>query len=148
MSRSFPATQAGIAAASAFLDEVAEAAYGKAADGFPVSALPTLHVVLDEVAANVVMYSGAKDFEVRVRAIIGEDGTREAEIAVSDNGVPFDPLAHSDPDTTLPAADRPIGGLGIMMVRKMSDSISYKRDGDRNVLVVRCREKKSRPRAT
>jgi hypothetical protein len=47
-----------------------------------------------------------------------------------------DPLAHADPDTSLPADERPIGGLGIMMVRKMSNSMSYERVRNRNLLTV------------
>ena len=53
-----------------------------------------------------------------------------------DDGVPYDPLMHKDPDTSLPAEERPIGGLGIMMVRKMSDSMSYERNHDHNYLTV------------
>ena len=53
-----------------------------------------------------------------------------------DDGSPYDPLSHEDPDTALPAAERPIGGLGIMMVKKMTDSIKYERKHDRNFLTV------------
>ena len=53
-----------------------------------------------------------------------------------DDGVPYNPLAHADPDTTASAEDRPIGGLGIMIVKKLASSVSYRRVGSRNVLVV------------
>ena len=55
---------------------------------------------------------------------------------VSNDNIQADPLAHADPDTKLPAAERPIGGLGILMVKKMADSISYERARNRNFLTV------------
>ena len=53
-----------------------------------------------------------------------------------DDGKAYDPLTHTDPNTTLPASKRPIGGLGIMMVKKMSDSVTYERKDGRNCLTV------------
>ena len=53
-----------------------------------------------------------------------------------DDGDAYDPLAHADPDTTLPAAERPIGGLGIFMVKRMASSIAYRRSHGRNILSV------------
>ena len=58
------------------------------------------------------------------------------ELRFIDDGAPYDPLAHTDPDTTLSAEERPIGGLGIMMVKKIADAVTYSRDGDRNTLTV------------
>ena len=121
-SNSFPATREGLAAASAFLDEIL-------ADTDPGLA-PPLHVMLDEIVSNVVNYSGATVFEIDASIA----GTDSASLAIADNGKPYDPLAHDDPDTTLDAADRPIGGLGILIVKKMSDAIAYRREGNRNIL--------------
>ena len=57
-----------------------------------------------------------------------------ARLSVADDGAAFDPLARPDPDTTLDAAHRGIGGLGIFMAKKLSKTISYRRDGDENVV--------------
>ena len=57
-------------------------------------------------------------------------------LVFADDGAPYDPLAHADPDTKLPVAERPIGGLGILMVKNMADSISYERTRNRNFLTV------------
>jgi sigma-B regulation protein RsbU (phosphoserine phosphatase) len=122
VSRSFPATREGLAASSDFLDEIC-------ADANPALA-SSLHIMLDEIASNVVNYSGADSFEVNASVA----GGTTARLVVSDNGKPYDPLAHSDPDTTLSAKDRPIGGLGILIVKKMADAVFYRRDGNRNVL--------------
>ena len=78
-------------------------------------------------------HSGATGFDVEIARSAGGEGV---EIAFSDDGAPYDPLAHEDPDTSLPAEARPIGGLGIMMVRKMADSVRYERVNGRNRLVV------------
>ena len=57
-------------------------------------------------------------------------------VTFSDDGAAYDPLMHSDPDVSLPAEERPIGGLGILMVKKMATDILYRREGGRNVLAV------------
>ncbi len=122
--RSFPPTQDGIAAASSFLDECVEM-------NQPLSA--SLHVILDEICSNIVKHSGASGFEMDVELLADPAGVK---LTFRDDGTPYDPLAHEDPDTSLPAEERPIGGLGIMMVRKMADSMSYERSHDRNLLTI------------
>jgi len=57
-------------------------------------------------------------------------------LTVSDDGVPFDPLAVAPPDTSLPLEQRPLGGLGIHLVRHLVDEVTYERRGDRNVLTL------------
>ena len=54
-----------------------------------------------------------------------------------DNGVPYDPLAKEDPDTTLSAEERSIGGLGIFMVKKTMDDITYEYKDGQNILKIR-----------
>lgn len=121
--KSFPSTQAGVAAASDFLDETVERK----------SLLPTLHIILDEICSNIVKHSGATCFEVDLEE---EENPECVKMSFIDDGDEYDPLSHTDPDTTLSAAERPIGGLGIMMVKKMSDSVTYERVGNRNVFTV------------
>ena len=123
--RSFQPSQDGIAAASTFLDECVSAS-------FP-DILPVLHVILDEMCSNIVKHSGASSFEVDVELLSDPAGVK---LTFIDDGTPYNPLAHEDPDTSLPAENRPIGGLGIMMVKKMASSVSYHRAHDRNFLEV------------
>ncbi|MBQ6033357.1 MAG: ATP-binding protein, partial [Prevotella sp.] len=54
-----------------------------------------------------------------------------------DEGTPFDPTTRKEVDTTLPVEERPIGGLGILLVRKLMDSINYERIDGKNVLTLR-----------
>ena len=126
-SRSFPPTQAGVSSASDFLDEVLSA------EASVAGLAPVLHVILDEICSNIVKHSGASGFEVDVDV---SDNPPSASITFTDDGAAYDPLAHADPDTTLPAEKRPIGGLGILMVKKMADSVKYGRVRMRNVLTV------------
>jgi len=127
ISRTFAPESAGVAAASDFLDET----LGTIDGGAAVS--PALHIILDEICSNIVKHSGASGFEVEIEEIGRPSRVR---ITFIDDGSAYDPLSHTDPDTTLPAEERPIGGLGIMMVKKMSDAVSYRRSRNRNYFVV------------
>jgi anti-sigma regulatory factor (Ser/Thr protein kinase) len=125
--RTFTTTQAGIAAASKFLDKIA----AKENNAGLNATIPTLHVILDEVASNIVRHSDASGFAVEME--VTHDGVT---IDFIDDGAPYNPLLHVDPDTSLGADKRPVGGLGILMVKKMATSVAYRRDHSRNILRV------------
>ena len=139
--RSFPPTQDGIAAASSFLDESFEkfgdddksGSLEEEAPSLQTPKLSTLHIIVDEICSNIVKHSKASGFEMDVELLAD---TRGVKLTFRDDGVPYDPLMHEDPDTSLPVEKRPIGGLGIMMIRKMADSMSYKRSHGRNLLTI------------
>ena len=88
---------------------------------------------MDEICSNIVKHSRASGFEVDIELLADSGGVK---LTFRDDGLPYDPVAHTDPDISLPAEERPIGGLGIMMVRKMADSMSYRRAHDRNLLTI------------
>ncbi len=90
-----------------------------------------LHLVVEEAFANIVNYSGAATMEL---CSWQEDGS--LYVSFADDGIPFDPTQHPEPDLTLPVALRAIGGLGIHYIRKMSDGMAYRRQDGRNVLTV------------
>lgn len=92
-------------------------------------------LVIEELVSNTIKY-GYDDtgtHEIHIDARI-ENNTWVMEI--SDDGRPFNPLDAPEPDTSLPAEKRPIGGLGIFLVRNMTDSVKYERRGDRNIVTV------------
>ncbi len=124
--RSFKPTQDGIAQASDFLDEELHA--------LPPEKNAALHVILDELASNVVRHAHASHFTLSLKE---DPHTHGVELTLADDGTPFNPLAQPEPDTSLPAEERPIGGLGILMVRKMASQISYHRTENQNILVVK-----------
>jgi anti-sigma regulatory factor (Ser/Thr protein kinase) len=103
--------------------------------GVPADARFTADLVLEEMVTNTIKYgyddAGAHTIEVRVSIA----GARLA-IRISDDGHPFNPLDLPVPDTTLPAGERPIGGLGIHFVRNLADSLDYAREDGRNVVTV------------
>lgn len=82
-----------------------------------------------EVVSNIVNYAGATVFEVTA-----EFSSARAGLTVSDNGKPYVPFAHADPDPSLPSDARPIGGLGILIVKKTAASVTHHRENGHNVL--------------
>lgn len=92
-----------------------------------------LMVAADEIFANIVRYSGATDWTMTVERTRYPDGVR---LVLTDDGKPFDPLTHRDPDTTLCAEERAVGGLGILIVKKTMSPVTYRRHSGRNILTI------------
>ena len=117
--QTFEATPQGMLDALAFLEGFCE--HPKAA------------VIHDEIVSNIIRCSGSKSFSVKLTR---DDG--ELTMSYSDAGKPFNPLTDAqDPDISAAIEDRSVGGLGIFMVKKMSKSVEYVREGDTNVLTVK-----------
>ena len=111
----------------------ASADLAKALEGVPDDCANIMMVASDEIFANIVRYSGATDWTLTVERTHHPDGLR---LVITDNGKPFDPLSHRDPDTTLCADDREVGGLGILIVKKTMSPVTYRRNNDRNILTM------------
>jgi serine/threonine-protein kinase RsbW len=94
-----------------------------------------MHVVLDELLSNTVKCADRAVF-IEVDLAV-KDGS--LEVVVSDDGAPFDPLAVAPPDVEAKLADRPVGGLGLHLVRELVDSIRYTCEGGRNRVILRKR---------
>ena len=93
----------------------------------------SVNLALEEAVSNVILYAYPPETagEVVVDAVVLED---RIEFTVSDDGVPFDPTAAPDPDLTADVKDRPIGGLGIYLVKRIMDRVSYSRENGKNIL--------------
>jgi anti-anti-sigma factor len=115
--------------------------------GLPSAARRSMNVVFDELLANTVSYglAGRDDGEVIVE--VGVDAG-VLKVTLTDNGDPFDPFARAAPDTSLSVEDRPIGGLGIHLVRQLVDEVEYQWKGRRNVVVLTKRLEGRATRAT
>ena len=85
----------------------------------------------DEITSNIVNYSGAVDYRISV-----ERGYDRLRLSFSDSGKPYNPLSHVDPDTHAAIEDRPVGGLGLVVVKRLADRVTYAREGERNVLTI------------
>jgi len=106
----------------------------------PTAALFDLHLALDEILTNVVSYGydDQHEHEIIVRLTLGGDhDSRQIEVEVEDDGRPFNPLETAPPDVSTSVEDRPIGGLGIHLARRVMDDLEYRRQRGKNVLVMR-----------
>ncbi len=103
----------------------------------PMKARMQINIAIDELFGNIAHYAYHPDVgEATVRVEVVEEPL-SVIITFIDGGVPYDPLAAADPDTTLSAEERALGGLGIFMVRKTMDEITYRYEGGKNILSIR-----------
>jgi sigma-B regulation protein RsbU (phosphoserine phosphatase) len=112
-----------------FIDTVAEEI------GLDMSLTMSLNLAIEEAVVNVMEYAypEGEQGNVDIEVIADE---RWLTFIISDNGIPFDPTTQKDADTTLSAEERPIGGLGIFLVRQLMDSINYQRKDGKNILTL------------
>ena len=133
-----------------FVDQVCEEA------GFDMVTTMQMNLAIEEAVVNVMNYAypgatGNVDIEAVIQSGPAPDSVPGTVIGsvpggfpargiltltISDGGVPFDPTAKAEVDTTLSAEERNIGGLGIHLIRKIMDAISYERTNDRNILTL------------
>ena len=107
-------------------------------DGFecPVKIQMAICVAIEEVFVNVARYAypeGTGDVTLRIGF---DEENRTVTFRMTDKGVPFNPLQKPDPDITLPAGEREIGGLGIFIAKKTMDSITYTYENGENILTM------------
>lgn len=121
---------------SAFVDEQLEA------HDCPFKAQMQIDVAVEEVFVNIASYAYAPgDGEASISVEFPEPGGEGPDrpcvlIRFEDAGVPFDPLAKTDPDVTLSAEERAVGGLGIFMVKKNMDEVYYVYEDGKNILTL------------
>lgn len=104
----------------------------------PPAVSTKLCIVLDEILSNVVHYAygTAAQNEPGDLTVTVDATPTGVTLAFIDKGTPFDPLAHEDPSVTAPLGERPIGGLGIFLVKKLTDDVSYRYEDGQNILTV------------
>lgn len=101
-----------------------------------IKAQMQLDVAIDELFTNIASYAYDSELgEVTVRFEFDAE-KRVASVTFIDSGVPFDPTRRRDPDVTLPAEERQLGGLGIYLVKKTMDEMTYRREDGKNVLTI------------
>ena len=94
-----------------------------------------VQMAVEEAVVNVMNYAYPDGKNGFVTIKVMSDG-HEIRIVVIDSGIAFDPTSKEKADTTLSVEERPIGGLGIFMIREMMDSINYERVDGRNILTM------------
>lgn len=101
------------------------------AGGMMQKSIRQLDLAIDELFGNIALHSDGGDGTAEISVSI-EDGT--AVITLTDSGAPFDPTTIKEPDLTASADERPIGGLGIFLARRLTDRMTYERAGEKNIL--------------
>jgi anti-sigma regulatory factor (Ser/Thr protein kinase) len=95
--------------------------------------VPALQLALEEAVTNVINH-GYADGKLHTFAVDLAAADRRVTVTVTDDAPAYDPLARAEVDITLPIESRPIGGLGVHLVKKLMDSASYERRDGRNIL--------------
>lgn len=128
--RTFAAREDAVADVIAFVEEELETAQ------CPMKTQTAICVCMEELFVNIAHYAypdGTGSAEISIGI---DPGTQTATFVISDTGVPFDPLKKPDPDITKPAEEREVGGLGIYIVKKTMDTVSYERVQNENRLTM------------
>lgn len=122
------ATDENLAIATGFILDYAKSA------GASEKFMRQAELLVEEIFVNVAHYAYAPDTgDVKISAEI-KDGT--LKIVFVDHGKPYNPLVKPDPDTTLSADEREIGGLGIYMAKKLTDNVEYMYEDGKNILIL------------
>lgn len=95
-----------------------------------------IRLAVEEAVVNVMDYAYPSGTEGDVTVDVSSNG-RRVKVVISDTGTPFDPTKTDRADTTLSVEDRPVGGLGILLVRQLMDSINYERINGKNILTLK-----------
>ena len=101
----------------------------------PKDATFNLNLALEEAVSNVMKYAYPDNEEHEILLTVNKENNNII-FELSDTGKAFDPTKVRDADVTISAEERPIGGLGIFIIRKIMKSVEYKRERDRNVLIM------------
>lgn len=113
-----------------FVDEVCEKM------GFDMATTMSMNLAMEEAVVNVMSYAYPQGMVGSVY-IQAKANVKRLKFIITDNGTPFDPTQKEDADVTLSVEERPIGGLGIYLVRQIMDSVNYERIDGKNVLTLR-----------
>lgn len=95
----------------------------------------SLNLVLEEALTNINDYGFDDESKHTIEIYFKKIGD-ELSISIIDDGHEYDPTLKTDPDITLSAGDRPIGGLGIFLIKKIMDKVEYQRKENRNYLIL------------
>lgn len=131
MIKVFPAELSELDKVLAFADGELEKA------GCPMKMQTEIDVALEEIFVNIASYAYPGEKGTAEIDVCADESERCITIRLSDSGLKFDPLAKPDPNTSLTANERSIGGLGIFMVKKMMDSVEYEYKDQMNILTLK-----------
>ena len=130
MELTLAATLESITKVTAWIDEQLEAL------DCPIKPQMQIDVAIDELFGNIVRYAYGESTGNATVQFAFDETTRNVSISFIDSGIPFNPLEQAEPDVTLSAEERKIGGLGIFLVRKTMDHVEYRHEDGKNILTI------------
>ncbi len=95
-----------------------------------------LNLVIEEAVSNIIFYAFPDDNKHEIKISVSIDN-QILTIIITDDGIPFNPLKHEQPDINLPAEERPVGGLGIFLMSQIMDEMGYNRKKNENILTLK-----------
>ena len=101
--------------------------------GFNQNKIIEIELAAEEALVNIFKYA-YKTREGDVEIICGLDNNENFILEISDTGEPFNVLSVADPDITADISERQIGGLGVFLMKKLTESVQYRYEGDKNIL--------------
>lgn len=130
LEQSFPAEDAALNKVIAFAEEELEKAE------CPMRTLMQITVSIEEIFVNIARYAYPEKAGEMLLGIDYDDCEKIFTFRFRDQGIPFNPLDKPDPDVTLPAEERKVGGLGIFLMKKNMDGYSYTYENNENILTM------------
>lgn len=104
--------------------------------GASMKAQMQIDIAVEELFVNIAHYAYAPDVGEAVISVAKDKEKNQISITFADSGKPYNPLEKPDPDVTLSAEERSIGGLGIFMVKKSMDDMHYEYKDGQNILTI------------
>lgn len=94
-----------------------------------------INLVIEEAISNIIFYAFNDNdkHEIKISVSLNDN---MLIIKITDDGIPFNPLAQEQPDINLPAEERPVGGLGIFLISQIMDEMHYARQKNQNILTL------------
>jgi len=113
-----------------FMDVVSRCAKEQ---GFPQNRINDIELAMEEALVNIFNYA-YKDNTGAAEVTCSIDNDKRFIVDIIDSGIPFNVLSHKDPDLTSDISEREIGGLGVFLMKKLTDDIQYRRENGKNIL--------------
>jgi anti-sigma regulatory factor (Ser/Thr protein kinase) len=101
----------------------------------PQAITVNINLVIEEALTNIIFYAFPDNNKHDIKVSVTLNNTM-LTIEITDDGIPFNPLSQQQPDITLPAEERPVGGLGIFLISQIMDTRHYTRHKNQNILTL------------
>jgi len=102
---------------------------------FPGKVTMNINLALEEALSNIIYYAFSDNKKHLINILLSVEN-KKLTIKITDDGIPFDPTLHKEPDISLAVEDRPVGGLGILLISKIMDTVKYSREKNLNILTL------------